>query len=95
LIASGLPVIATWPALQAAAGAGDMHNKLETVALVVDRGLSSQEVAKDLGVDQSTVRVWVRKAEAGEVAAPGGGPKTQSHLSAENKQLRRENAILR
>ena len=35
------------------------------------------------------------KAAAGELAAPGGGPKTQQQLTAENKKLRRENAILR
>ncbi len=69
--------------------------KLETVALVREQGLSPRQVAKDLGVDRSTVGVWVRKAEAGELAAPGGGPKTEAQLSAENKRLRRENAILR
>jgi transposase-like protein len=68
-----------------------LEYELETVALVVEAGLSSQQVAKDLGVERSTVRVWVGQAEAGELAVPGGGPKTQSQLSAENKELRHEN----
>ncbi len=72
-----------------------LEYKLETVALVLERGLSPRQVAKDLGIDRSTVGVWVRKAEAGELAAPGGGPKTEQQLTAENKKLRRENAILR
>ncbi len=72
-----------------------LEYKLETVALVLERGLSPRQVAKDLGIDRSTVGVWVRKAEAGELAAPGGGPKTEQQLAAENKKLRRENAILR
>ena len=72
-----------------------LEYKLETVALVVEQGLSPRQVAKDLGLDRSTVGAWVRKAEAGELAAPGTSPKTQAQLSAENKKLRRENAILR
>ena len=72
-----------------------LEYKLETVARVLEQGLSPRQVAKDLGIDRSTVGVWVRKAEAGELAAPGGGPKTEQQLTAENKKLRRENAILR
>ena len=72
-----------------------LEYKLETVALVLERGLSPRQVANDLGIDRSTVGVWVRKAAAGELAAPGGGSKTQEQLTAENKKLRRENKILR
>lgn len=69
--------------------------KLETVALVVERGLSPRQVAKDLGVDRSTIAAWVRKAEAGELAGSPATPKTAAELEAEVKKLRRENAVLR
>lgn len=69
--------------------------KLEAVALVTERGLSPRQVAKDLGIDRSTIGVWVRKAQAGELAGSSSEAKTPDALGAENKRLRRENAILR
>ena len=69
--------------------------KLETVALVIERGLSPRQTAKDLGVDCSTISVWVKKAEAGEFAGTKGEVKTPGAPEAENMRLPGENATLR
>jgi transposase len=72
-----------------------LEYKLETIALVLERGLSPRQVSKDLGIDRSTVAAWVRKARAGELGVPGAHAKTQEQLTLENQKLRRENVILR
>lgn len=68
--------------------------KMEAVRLVQEQGMTHGEVGDDLGVCRTTIRGWVRKADLGIL--DGRAPQPQSHkeLEAENRRLRRENAIL-
>jgi transposase len=48
--------------------------KLEAVKLVMERGLSRTKVARDLGLDNITLRRWIKEfAAEGEHAFPGHG----------------------
>ncbi len=66
--------------------------KLEAVKLVTERGLSRTKVARELGLDITTLRRWIKEFAAdGERAFPGHGHPRDEELT----RLRRENELLR
>lgn len=66
--------------------------KIEAVKLVTEGGLSRTKVARDLGLDITTLRRWIKEFAAdGEHAFPGHGHPRDQELT----QLRRENQLLR
>jgi transposase len=66
--------------------------KIEAVKLVTERGLPRKQVARDLGVDLTTLRRWIAELEAeGARAFPGQGHARDAQLT----RLRRENELLR
>ncbi len=66
--------------------------KIETVKLVTERGLSQKQVARDLGLDVTTLRRWIKECGAdAERAFPGHGQPRDEELA----RLRRENEVLR
>jgi transposase len=71
-----------------------MEFKLEAVRLITEQNLSFAEVGDDLGVNRTTIRDWVRRDEAGILTGGKARPKSLADLEAENKRLRRKNAIL-
>ena len=63
--------------------------KQEAVRLVEGSGKSMSQVARDLGISDSTLYNWCQKSsQQGEQAFPGSGHQTA--LEEENRQLRRE-----
>ena len=68
--------------------------KQEAVRLVQEEGMAYAEVGSDLGVNKSTIRDWVRKAERGQLEG-ARGPARPMTLEEEVAKLRRENRILR
>ena len=68
--------------------------KLEAVKLVVERGVSVAQAAKDLDVHENVLRKWVKEfaADPGQ-AFPGHGQMTPEQLEIE--KLRREVAKLK
>lgn len=59
--------------------------KLEAVRLVQSSGKSITQVARDLGIPDSTLHHWCKlMAEQGEQAFPGSG-----HQTAQEEELRR------
>ncbi|MED5372875.1 MAG: transposase [Myxococcota bacterium] len=69
--------------------------KREAVRLVQEENLSYTQVGRDLGVDRSVIRAWVKKAEAGELETSAPRARTDASIEEELRRLRRENAILR
>jgi transposase len=74
--------------------------KAETVRLVRDGNRSAAEVARDLGLAESVVRNWMKRAEIDEGRGPTGALTTVEReelqqLRRENKQLRMEREILK
>ena len=68
--------------------------KLEAVKLVVERGVSVAQVAKDLDVHESVLRKWGREAKADpQHAFPGQG--VMKPEMAELERLRKETAKLK
>ena len=66
--------------------------KQEAVRLVRESGQSLAATARDLGVDENSLRKWKRAEEShGERAFPGKGRSHDEELA----QLRREVALLR
>ena len=68
--------------------------KLEAVQLVQKSGKSQAQIARDLGVADSTLHHWCKEcAKAGTHAFPGSGnpPASEEEL----RRLRRENDLLR
>ncbi len=66
----------------------------------VKEGLTPGAAAKELGLNEQTLRNWIKAAEAGKLTGPGTKPVTAeqmelSRLRAENVRLRRENEILK
>lgn len=61
------------------------------VRIVKETGKSAAEVARDLGVDPGTLRVWVVR----DRAVNGGGGELSIDDRARLEQLERENAELR
>ncbi len=63
--------------------------KLEAVKLVLERGMSAAQVARDLGIQQNVVSRWVREARADKAQAfPGRGQMKAD--DAEVARLKRE-----
>ena len=54
-----------------------------------------QEVGELLGVNQSTLRNWIRREDGATVNAVAGGGEDGETLEQQNAGLRRENARLR
>lgn len=68
--------------------------KLEAVQLVQKSGKSQAQIARDLGIADSTLHHWCKEfAKAGQRAFPGSGnaPASEEEL----RRLRRENEVLR
>jgi len=65
--------------------------RVSAVKLVNEQGYSISEAAKSLGVDNGSVRDWVKKLSTEAGMAPTG----EGALAAELRQLRKENARLR
>jgi transposase len=75
--------------------------KLEAVQLVQASGKSQAQIARDLGVADSTLSHWCKQmTEQGSNAFPGSGHQTPQeeeirHLKRENELLRQERDILK
>lgn len=71
--------------------------KREAVELSYSSGKSVNQVAKDLGISKSILTRWrAEKAKLGDRAFPGKGKQTPgTPLEEENRQLKRELAIVR
>lgn len=68
--------------------------KLEAVKLVKDRGVGIPQAARDLQIQETVLRRWIRESDADPVCAfPGQGQLKPEQ--AELEHLRRENAKLR
>jgi len=69
-----------------------VEQKADAVRLVKEVG-SVAQVARDLDLTASSLRLWVKQAEVDE----GGGPKgaLTTEEKEENRRLRRENRILK
>ena len=68
--------------------------KVEAVRLVVERGVSAAQAARDLGIHINVLRTWVREQRADPTHAfPGNGQ--QKPEDAEVTQLKREVARLK
>ncbi len=68
--------------------------KVEAVRLVVERGVSAAQAARDLGIHINVLRTWVREQRADPTHAfPGNGQ--QKPEDAEITQLKREVARLK
>ena len=66
--------------------------KREAVRLVAELGLSQKQVARDLGLDPSTLRDWIKQVnDDPERAFPGQGHARDEEL----RKLRREVETLR
>ena len=63
--------------------------KREAVKLATQPGVTVTTVARELGVDRSVLRAWVRKTEQGRYEPTPGKP-LRSDSELENEQLRRE-----
>ncbi len=74
--------------------------KLEAVKLVKSGGLSVSAAARDLGIEQTSLRNWVRQYEVDRGKGPAGALTSQEQeelrrLRRENRQLRMEREILK
>ena len=75
--------------------------KLEAVQLVRSSNKSQAQIARDLGIADSTLHHWCKLlSEQGEQAFPGSGHQTPQeegirHLKRENELLRQERDILK
>ena len=63
--------------------------KREAVKLATQPGVTVTTVARELGVERSVLRAWVRKTEEGRYEPTPCKP-LKSDSQAENEQLRRE-----
>jgi len=63
--------------------------KREAVKLATQPGVTVTTVARELGVERSVLRAWVRKTEEGRYEPTPGKP-LRSDSQLENEQLRRE-----
>ena len=68
--------------------------KVEAVQLVQSSKKSQAQIARDLGIADSTLHHWCKQfSEGGEQAFPGSGHQTPHE--EEIRQLKRENDLLR
>ncbi|MFF6866437.1 transposase [Streptomyces ardesiacus] len=63
------------------------------VRIVTETGKTVAEVAKDLGIDETTLASWVLQARRAG-AVPGGGNDELERLRREDAQLKRDNKEL-
>jgi transposase len=63
--------------------------KREAVKLATQPGVAVSTVARELGVERSVLRAWVKKTEEGRYEPKPGRP-LKSDSQAEAEQLRRE-----
>lgn len=63
--------------------------KSEALKLVIEQGMSQQEVADLLGIPKGTIGNWVVKAKDGMSQLAPGTPSV-SDVMAENRRLRKE-----
>ena len=66
----------------------------------VREGMTAGAVARELGLNEQTLRNWVKAAEGGKLSGAGRKPVTPeemelSRLRAENARLKREAEILK
>jgi transposase len=64
--------------------------RAEAVKLVVDDGLSMEEVGRRLSIPPSTVRNWVTRHKAGTLAEVGKMRKPHSDIEVELTRVKRE-----
>ena len=64
--------------------------KVSAVKLVSEQGYTITEAAKSLGIEQATLRFWVKKF----APAPEHMPSAESAMRAEVRRLREENRRL-
>lgn len=64
--------------------------KVSAVKLVNEQGYTIPEAARSLGVDDNSVRYWVKQL----ASEPGLAPTGDGALAAEIQRLRKENARL-
>lgn len=75
--------------------------KVEAVQLAKSSGKPLEQIARDLGIADSTLHHWCKLfSEQGEQAFPGSGHQTPKeeeirHLKRENELLRQERDILK
>lgn len=68
--------------------------KLEAVQLAHKSGKSQAQIARDLGIADSTLHNWCKEfAETGEKAFPGSGHQTAN--AEEMRRLKRELEVIR
>ncbi len=67
--------------------------KRDAVKLVLEQGYSANEVARRLGINQTSVSRWVREYRQDHEPSIDGSA-TRSELEAEVKRLRKENQRL-
>jgi transposase len=68
--------------------------KQEAVRLAQTSGKAIAQVARELGISDTSIHQWRKElAEDGAEAFPGKGHQTQ--LEEENRRLKRENELLR
>jgi transposase len=67
--------------------------KRDAVKLVLEQGYSANEVARRLGINQTSVSRWVREQRQDHQPSNDGSA-TRSELEAEVKRLRKENQRL-
>jgi transposase len=68
--------------------------KNDAIKLVIEKGYSTNEVGRRLGINQSNVSRWVREYRQENEPSVNGGS-TRSELEAEVKHLRKETDRLR
>ena len=64
--------------------------KVSAVKLVSEQGYTIPEAAKSLGVDQGSIRGWLKKF----APEPGAAPSSEAALQAELRRLREDNKRL-
>ena len=64
----------------------------DAVRLVLEEGYSPIEASRSLGIPDSTLHNWLKKARRGEV--PDDGNLSQAELLAELKELKKKNRRL-
>ncbi len=71
--------------------------KREAVRLALTSGRQRKEIAKDLGVDRSTLRRWIREEKDNlSLTYPNETPEQElARLRSENAELRLERDILK
>ena len=63
--------------------------KAEALKMVIEQGMSQQEVADLLGIPKGTIGNWVTKSKKGMSQIAPGTPSV-SNVMAENRKLRKE-----